>query len=173
MNGMTWKSGVLLGTIAGALIAGLAVRTYPAPASDETAGADRETTAMVFEALTADLNRGLDRWYSGDPFGYSDLYADELSYFDPGTDVSLDGIAALRAYYEPLVDRFHIERYETENVRLQLHGDIGILTFNLNEHAAGDPPSAEWKVTQVYRNIGDEWRIIHGHFSSPVEEFDE
>jgi hypothetical protein len=173
MNG-GWRNGLLVGAIGGAVVVAGAMRLLSGPAEESAGESARGVgAAEVLAVLQADLNRGLDRWYSGDPFGYSDLYADELSYFDPGTDVSLDGIAALRAYYEPLVDRFHIERYETENMRLQLHGDIGILTFNLNEHAAGDPPSAEWKVTQVYRNIGDEWRIIHGHFSSPVEEFDE
>ncbi len=169
-----WKQGFLLGTVGGALVVGVVASLLMGGGAD---GVDRvadsgaaEGQQRVMEVLQADLTQGLDRWYSGDPFGYAELYAQELSYFDPGTAVSLSGVGALRTYYEPLVDLFHIDRHETVNLRLQLHGDFAILTFNLNEYEAGDTPTAEWKVTHVYRQFGEEWRVIHGHFSEVAAE---
>ena len=168
MRDTSWKRGLLAGVVTGALVAGVAARmlgSSDAVAPDSSGDLATPRQQSVMAELQADLDEGLRRWYSGDPSGYAELYADELSYFDPGTDVSLDGLDALRTYYEPLVNRFHVDRYETVNVRLQLHGDIAILTFNLNEYETGVPPSAEWKVTHVYRHFGDGWRVIHGHFS--------
>jgi len=168
----SWRQGFLLGALVGGLIIFVAGRLLAGAGADrgERVADPASAEEQVLEALQADLERGLDRWYSGDPFGYAELYAQDLSYFDPGTSVSLDGLGNLRTYYQPLVGLFHIDRYETVNQRLQLYGDLAILTFNLNEHEAGDTPTTEWKVTHVYRQFGDDWRVIHGHFSEVVGE---
>lgn len=174
MNDMSWKQGLLLGALGGAVIVGAATRLFEAPEPDDTdavaAPAMEGDEDEVLTELRADLDRGLERWYSGDPFGYAELYAEDLTYFDPGTVTSLQGIESLRAYYEPLVDRFHIDRYETDDFTLQLYGEIAILTFTLSEYAAGDDPTVVWKVTHGYRQVDGDWRVIHGHFSQVVAE---
>jgi hypothetical protein len=54
----------------------------------------------------------LDRWGRGDVGGFLSLYADEITYFDPMTDRRVDGLPAMRAWYEPFAGKFTIDRYE-------------------------------------------------------------
>jgi ketosteroid isomerase-like protein len=98
--------------------------------------------------------------------GYADLFADDLTYFAPPTGGRLEGIEALRASYAPAKGKINVPKYEVSNSKLQLHGDVGVFTYNLDEYARGDDaPSARWNATEVYRRDGDEWRIIHAHWS--------
>ena len=50
----------------------------------------------VSEAILAQARPALERFYKGDPFGYAELFADELTYFDPGSGGRLNGISTLR-----------------------------------------------------------------------------
>jgi len=51
------------------------------------------------------------------------------------------------------------------NPKIQLHGYIGVFTYNLNEYAGDGRVSVRWNATEVYRRISEEWRIIHAHWS--------
>ena len=73
----------------------------------------------------------LDRWGRGDPQGYLEIMAPEVTYFDPSTDKRIDGLPALRAMIEPYTGKIKIDRYEIVNPRVQHHGDVALLTFNL------------------------------------------
>jgi len=39
----------------------------------------------------------LDRWGKGDPQGYLETYADEVTYFDPVAATRIDGLEAMTA----------------------------------------------------------------------------
>ena len=119
----------------------------------------------VYETIVAQRRPALERFYQGDPSGYRELFADELTYFDPRSGGRLDGISALRDYYAPLEGQINVPRYEVLNSKIQLHGDIGVFTSTLNEYASEGPASVRWNSTEVYRRIGEEWRIIHAHWS--------
>ena len=172
---VNWKQSFLGGALVGALVVGGGARLVMAPSADNGRDQRSELTGdvdqeRVMQSLRTQLEPALQSWYRGEPLGYADLYADELSYFDPGTDGSLNGIEALRTHYAPIVGRINIDRHEAVALRLQLHGNVAILTYDLNEYAADGPPSSSWNVTQVYRKIGAEWRVIHGHFSPRPDE---
>jgi hypothetical protein len=124
------------------------------------------TTRNVHEQILAGLRPALDRWYKGDPMAYANLFAEELTYFAPPTGGRLNGVEALRASYVPIQGKINVPRYEMSNANLQLHGDVGVLTYNLDEYARDTAPSARWNATEVYRRDGDEWRIIHAHWST-------
>ncbi len=91
----------------------------------------------------------LDRWNNGDPGGYLDTYAPEVSYFDPTTEKRIDGIDAMRAYYALLKGKIHSDRYEMRNVSVQRHGDAVALSYNLYnfgvafEEGRGPQPTLE------------------------------
>ncbi len=129
---------------------------------------DRAATDQqnVYETILAQARPALERFYKGDPSGYRELFADELTYFDPGTRARLDGISALKDYYAPLEGKINVPRHEVLNPKIQLHGDIGVFTYNLNEYASDGAVSVRWNSTEVYRRIGEEWRIIHAHWST-------
>jgi ketosteroid isomerase-like protein len=42
----------------------------------------------------------MQRWRNGDPGGYLDLYAPDVSYFDPGSPLRVDGRQAMRSIYK-------------------------------------------------------------------------
>jgi len=111
----------------------------------------------------------LDRWGKGDVAGFLSLYADEITYFDPFQDRRIDGLAAMRAAYEPFAGKIKIDRYEMLNSKVQRYGDVAVLTYHIQNYArqadGTELPTARWNVTEVFRRIDGKWRTIHSHFS--------
>ena len=64
----------------------------------------------VYEALLAQARPALERFYKGDPSRYVELFADELTYFDPRSGGCLDGIIASKDYFR------------SQHVRITNHG---------------------------------------------------
>jgi len=111
----------------------------------------------------------LDRWGRGDPQGYLEIMAPEVTYFDPSTDKRIDGLPALRAMIEPYTGKIKIDRYEMVNPRVQHHGDVALLTFNLLNYRklpdGTEQVALRWNSTETYERVGGSWRIIHSHWS--------
>ena len=111
----------------------------------------------------------LDRWGRGDPQGYLEIMAPEVTYFDPSTDKRIDGLPALRAMIEPYTGKIKIDRYEMVNPRVQPHGDVALLTFNLLNYRklpdGTEQVALRWNSTETYERVGGSWRIIHSHWS--------
>jgi ketosteroid isomerase-like protein len=127
-----------------------------------------DTGARQSETIIA-LERGaLDRWGKGDPQGYLELYAPEITYFDPMQEGRVDGAAAMQKLYGPIKGMVRVDSYEMVNPRVQQHGDVALLTFNLVSHGrtpAGDPIVVRWNSTEVYARSNGKWSIIHSHWS--------
>jgi ketosteroid isomerase-like protein len=111
----------------------------------------------------------LDRWGRGDPGGFLDSYAAEITYFDPLTAVRIDGHTAMEEYYGPWTGRIHVDRYEILNPQVVVDGAMALLTYNLVNYtrdAAGDEaPTSRWNSTSVYQRRGEAWKQIHSHWS--------
>jgi hypothetical protein len=105
----------------------------------------------------------LDRWGKGDPDGYLDLNAAEVSYFDPFVERRLDGLAALTDWYRQVRGKIKIDRDEIINPRVQVIGDAAILTFQFDSH--GSEGAVHWNCTEVYQRSADGWTIVHTHWS--------
>ena len=109
----------------------------------------------------------LDRWNKGDPQGYLEIFAPEMTYFDPTTEQRVDGFAAMKALLEPITGKIK-GAYEMVNPKVQQHGEVALLTFNLVSKGTGPdgaPVTVRWNSTEVYSRINGEWRIIHSHWS--------
>jgi ketosteroid isomerase-like protein len=126
----------------------------------------------VLEELVALERSARDRWIEFDPQGYLDLQAPEVSYFDPFTESRVDGLDAMQVRVAPMKNMkppFTDPRYEMINPKVQRHGDVALLTFNLVNY--GKLPNgpervlSRWNSTEVYRRIGGAWKIIHSHWS--------
>jgi ketosteroid isomerase-like protein len=116
------------------------------------------------------LERGaLDRWGKGDPQGFLDIMSADETYFDPLIDKRIDGQEAVRKYLAPFTGKLSIERVEMIDPKVQRHGDIAVLTFNLADYGGqfnGGPKSTvRWNSTEIYRRIDGTWKIIHSHWS--------
>lgn len=124
-----------------------------------------ESDEQVLEVLLARLRPALERWYRGDPYGYAALFADDLTYFDPRTERSLEDLEGLRSHYGPIEGLVQVPEAQVVNPRLQRRGELAVLTYNVHEHEGEGPPSTRWNATEVYERSVDEWRLIHAHWS--------
>lgn len=112
------------------------------------------------------LERGaLQRWCSGDPSGFLEISAPDVVYFDPFVKLRIDGLEALRSYYDGLRGRISAARFELLNPVVQGLGDAGaVLTFNFVSWG-GDGSESRWNCTEVYRRDQAGWRIVQTHWS--------
>ena len=120
-------------------------------------------TDMDAQAILA-LERGaFERWAKGDLNGFLELSDPEVDYFDPFLEARLDGLPALRALYEPMQGKIHVDRWEMINPRVLVSGDMGVLTFNFVGDSKGR--TARWNTTEVYRRKDGQWKIVHTHWA--------
>jgi ketosteroid isomerase-like protein len=111
----------------------------------------------------------LDRWGNGDPRGYLEIMAPEVTYFDPNQDARVDGLESMNDLLVPWTGKIKIDRYEMMNPKVQWRGDVAVLTFNLvnyRKQADGsERPVVRWNSTEIYGRVDEQWRIIHSHWS--------
>jgi len=129
--------------------------------------------ASVAEQIIGLEKAALDRWIRSDPDGYLGIYARNATYFDPFTQKRVDGIDALRAQVEPIRSMkppFTDIRYEMVDPRVQIDGNVAVLSFNLTDY--GKPTGstqetvvARWNASEVYHREGGAWKILHTHWS--------
>jgi ketosteroid isomerase-like protein len=105
----------------------------------------------------------LERWCKGDPDGFLQITAPDVSYSDPFIDQRIDGAEALTALYEGLRGKVHIDKFDLVAPRVQLYGNMAILTFQFD--SLGSEGHMRWNTTEVYRRIGADWRIVHSHWA--------
>jgi ketosteroid isomerase-like protein len=120
------------------------------------------------ETIIALERAALDRWGKGDPQGYLELYAPDITYFDPMQERRIDGLATMQKLYGPIKGLVKVDSFKMIEPRVQEHGDVALLTFNLVSHArnpAGEPMAVRWNSTEVYRRSRGKWSIIHSHWS--------
>lgn len=124
----------------------------------------------VAESIIAMERAALDRWGKGDPWGFTEISADEVTYFDIATERRVDGLEALREHYAPWEGKISIDHYEMINPKVQVHGNTAVLTFSLVDYtptSEGSTQEVYWNSTEVYSQINGEWKIIHTHWSKP------
>jgi len=121
------------------------------------------------KARAAMERAALDRWGKGDPQGYLEVMAPEVTYFDPMQAKRVDGLPAMKSLLVPLTGKVTVRRYDMVDPKVQRHGDVALLTFNLVSYQA-QPDGAEkavarWNSTETYARLEGQWRIIHSHWS--------
>ena len=111
----------------------------------------------------------LDRWGKGDPQGYLDIMANEVTYFDPMQEKRVDGRDAMLKMLAPITGKVKVGRFDMIDPKVQRHGDAGLLTFNLVSYVTQpdgkERAVARWNSTEVYGRIDGQWRIVHSHWS--------
>jgi ketosteroid isomerase-like protein len=111
----------------------------------------------------------LDRWGAGDPGGYLNIYAADVTYFDPVTTARIDGLDAMREYYHPWTGKIRVDRCDMLNPRVVVTDDVAVLTYNLINFIS-DADGAErllnrWNSTAVYQRHNTTWKIVHSYWS--------
>ena len=116
------------------------------------------------------LERGaLDRWGKGDPNGYVEIYAPDVTYFDPFQEKRVDGLEAIETMLAPIAGKVRVSRYDMLGPKVQQVGDMAVLSFNLQSYRkepdGSEPVVARWNATAVYRRTAGTWKSIHVHWS--------
>ena len=107
----------------------------------------------------------LERWCKGDPFGYSENAAADITYFDHITKTRVDGIAAVKGHLGQFEGKVDVASSKMPNPKVRLHGNIAILTFNWETYSSDGKPTSRWNATEIYRRNDDQWKYIHMHWS--------
>ena len=123
--------------------------------------------ADIAELILQLERAALDRWGKGDPGGFLEISAPEVSYFDPFQERRIDGIAGLAALYDQFRGKVKIDSDEIIGLRVQVIGDAAVLSFQFISH--GSEGAMHWNCTEVYRRMNDDWRIVHTHWSFAEE----
>lgn len=121
------------------------------------------THDAIAQHLLALERAALDRWGKGDPSGFLELNAPDVTYFDP--EHRIDGLPALTTLYESIRGKIRIDRDEIIDPRVQVIGDAAILTYRFDSH--GSEGVMHWNATEVYRRSAGQWQIVHSHWSLP------
>ncbi|MEQ6167771.1 MULTISPECIES: DUF4440 domain-containing protein [unclassified Ekhidna] len=112
------------------------------------------------------MDNAVKEWYEGKSQGYVAIYADEITYFDPGTNgrriESKDELAKVFA------ERNTAATYEIMNPAFQHSDDLSVLTYQIVQDFNGI--TLQWNCTEVYAEVDGNWQVIHGHFSPYSEE---
>lgn len=129
------------------------------------AAASSDVTAEIIALERA----ALDRWNKGEPQGYLDLYAPDITYFDPATARRIDGLEAMKDYYAAITGKVKVSRYDMIAPNVQHYGEVAILSFQLTSFGlkpdGTEQPQARWNSTAVYRQVGNTWKTAHTHWS--------
>jgi uncharacterized protein (TIGR02246 family) len=111
----------------------------------------------------------LERWAKGDPGGFLDIYAPEVTYISPSEERRVDGLPAMTALLAPIRGKIKIDRWEMLNSKVQRHGDVAVLTYNVVNYQrqpdGSERRTTRWNSTAVFKRIDGKWRTIHSHFS--------
>jgi uncharacterized protein (TIGR02246 family) len=129
------------------------------------------TAEEVEKIILAKERQALDRWAAGDPLGFLNNFTDDATYFDDiGAHNRLDGREAIKNYLESLKGKIPPHTYELVNPKLQVYGEVAILTMRYHGTSPDGQPGPPWKATSIYRLIDNEWYVVHAHWSLVKEQ---
>jgi ketosteroid isomerase-like protein len=109
--------------------------------------ANMNNDELVTSIIKMERN-ALEKLNNGDPSGYLEIYADDITYFDPFKEKRFDGIEKVKTFYESMQGAFNIERYEMIEPVVQIIGETAILSYNLVSYI-GNVVFRE-KCTEIY-----------------------
>ena len=72
----------------------------------------------------------MERWRSGDPMGFVELSAEDISYVDPGLTRPIIGLDEYRAYMKQLEGKVHYQKSEFIDPKVVIAGDAAVLSYN-------------------------------------------
>jgi ketosteroid isomerase-like protein len=128
---------------------------------------------VAYEGILAELmtleSAAMQRWRQGDPEGFLELYAPEVTYFDTGTDQRINGLEAMRTEYKQREGKIFYDVMDFIDPRVQLRSDMAVLFYRFLSTALNPDGSiasrTPWNCTEIYQRVQGVWKIIHNHWS--------
>jgi len=134
---------------------------------DDTAQEETPLTQEdVEQAVLAREHQWMDRWAAGNPLSLLEYFTDDVTYFgdDIAAQTRLDGIEEVRNHITSLVGQVPPHTYELVDPKVQVYGDIAIVTLRYHINIDGEP-APPWKATNVYRLSNGDWKMVHANWS--------
>lgn len=136
------------------------------PSGDIPSGEEGESV----EEIVMSLERGaMERWQRGDPMGWAEISADEITYIDPGLTKPIEGLTEYVKYLKQFEGKIKYQISEFIEPKVERYGDLAVLTYNYRSGETDGTGSLVsqtlWNTTEVYCLFDNEWKIIHTHWS--------
>ena len=121
---------------------------------------------MIEDLIIEKERTALDQWAEGNMLGYIQSFANDVTYFDDiGASQRMDGLDVVTQYATTLQGQIPKHRYELVNPKVQVVGDVAILTLRYHPFSLEGNPLTPWKATSIYNRTNGEWKVIHQHWS--------
>lgn len=132
-----------------------------------------ELSPVPYEGLLGELmaleSAAMQRWRKGDPWGFVELYAPEITYMDSGTPARINGIDAMKAEYKKREGKIFYDVQEFIQPTVRVLDDTAVLTYRFFSTRLNPDGSIltrmPWNCTEVYVRTAGKWRIVHNHWS--------
>lgn len=105
----------------------------------------------------------MDGWLQGNPDPTLALLDPGVTYFHAPLEKRLEGLPAVRVFFEPYRGKPLFDSYEMLEPKVQVGGDVAVLTYQLVTQ--NGPIASRWNSTEVYQHKKEGWRVIHAHWS--------
>jgi ketosteroid isomerase-like protein len=122
----------------------------------------------IADQIIAREKASFDAWQRKDKAFFADFLSDDATYFSfMNPYLEIDPKVNFLPKFEKFADMFKFNEFQMYNPRVQVYGDVAILTYNSSVSAsfAGQPLNYTSKMTSVYVKQGNTWRVVHGHES--------
>lgn len=123
----------------------------------------------VLGVLMSLESKAMERWRKGDPYGFIEISATDVTYFDTGTRQRIDGRDALAAEYALREGKIFYDVMDFIDPMVLVQDETAILVYRfLSTWLNPDGSVARripWNCTEVYQRYIDRWMINHTHWS--------
>jgi ketosteroid isomerase-like protein len=121
--------------------------------------------------------QAMERWRNGDPWGFVELSAEDVTYVDPNLTSPIIGLKKYQDYMRPVIGQIHYERSEFIEPKVVQIGDAAVLSYNYRSTGLDDQGKIRfqtpWNVSVVYFRREGRWQIVHSHFSYLLHKLSE
>lgn len=148
------------------IIAILTLALGSAGSNTEFSATNVESQSEIARQIIAREKASFTAWQRKDKAFFTDFMAEDATFFDSQTPyLQTDPKENFLPKFEQYVEMFKMNDFQMYNPRVQVYGDVAILTYNSSVSAnfGGQQMNYTSKVTSIYHRQGGTWRVVHGH----------
>jgi uncharacterized protein (TIGR02246 family) len=123
----------------------------------------------VLGELMALESAAMERWRKGDPWGFVELYAPQVTYFDTGTTKRINGRLAMTNRYKKIEGEIFYDVMDFVDPVVLVSGDMAVLFYRFLSTLLNPDGSVSkrtpWNCSEIYQRMEGSWKIIHNHWS--------
>ena len=113
--------------------------------------------------------QAMERWRKGDPGGFVEISAEDITFFDPGLTSPILGLGDYKAFLKQVEGKVHYQGSEFIDPRVVIVGEAAVLSYNYRSSELAPEGTilsqTPWNATEVYFRRDGQWRIVHTHWS--------